>query len=85
MQRLKTSYSNAKDILPPGLLRQLQEHFQGGLLWVPPLKPGAARARYLEARNRRIAADRRRGKSIAALGAAYGLTAERIRQIVRGG
>jgi len=33
-QKVKRDYANAKDVLPPELLRAVQEHFIG-LLWVP--------------------------------------------------
>lgn len=42
--RTTTSYHNATQVLPPGLLAEVQRHFNGHL-WVPASEPQAMRMR----------------------------------------
>lgn len=75
-------YANAADVLPPGLLRKVQQHWQG-LLWIPLLE--GRKTRGDRQRNRQILLEYDRGRTTAELAEKYSLSQERIRQIVRKG
>ena len=77
------SYANARDILPGEVLRMLQAHFEGGLLWVPPQEARRGKTRDHQARDEEIQAQKDRGVATKALAQKYGLSEERIRQIAR--
>jgi Mor family transcriptional regulator len=76
-------YANARDILPKTLLREVQRHFPGGLLWIPPPQRRRFKTRGLERRNQRLARDAREGLSLRDLSRKYGLSAERVRQLLK--
>lgn len=83
-------YLNAADVLPPRLLRQVQEYVQGRELYIP--KGSAERAgwgqrngtkRRLELRNQEIRRRYAAGERIHSLMDAYYLSYDSIRKIVR--
>jgi len=83
-------YLNAEDVLPPHLLRQVQEYVQGRELYIP--KGSEERAgwgerngtrRQLELRNQEIRLRYARGEHIHSLMEAYCLSYDSIRKIVR--
>lgn len=76
------AYANAQKVLPRALLREVQRHFEGGLLWVPARRRQRRKTRTDSERNRNIALDNRRGATIRSLAEKYGLSKERIRQIL---
>lgn len=77
------SYANARRVLPRGLLRHVQRHFHGGLLWVPSPTRRRAKTRGDVERNRRMRAAKHRGVPVRKLAARYRLSEERVRQILR--
>lgn len=79
---MKKEYANARDVLPPSLLRRIRAHWQG-LLWIPILEGRRRKTRHDAARDRRIVRDHLRGRSTAELAQEFSLSRERIRQIVR--
>lgn len=79
---MKKEYANARDVLPPSLLRQVQAHWQG-LLWIPVRERRPRKTRADAARDRRIVRDHLRGRPTAELAEEFALSQERIRQIVR--
>jgi Mor family transcriptional regulator len=76
-------YANAREILPAEILEALQRHFEGGLMWVPARERRRRKTEEQADRNRRILRDHRRGAGTSALAGRYGLSTERIRQILR--
>lgn len=80
----ETSYANAREVLPAKLLAAVQRHFEGGMLWVPK-RLGRGDTEQNLARDEKIARSARQGMTLSALAKSYGLSAERIRQIVREG
>jgi len=83
-------YLNAEDVLPPHLLRQVQEYVQGRELYIP--KGSEERAgwgerngtkRKLELRNQEIRHRYARGERIHRLMDEYYLSYDSIRKIVR--
>jgi len=84
MQRsTPNGYANARKVLPADVLDALQRFFEGGLLWVPSRERRRRKTVEQADRNRRIHRDHRRGLGTSALADRYGLSTERIRQIVR--
>jgi Mor family transcriptional regulator len=77
------AYANAKNVLPGTLLRKVQAYFQGGLLWIPPIARRRLKTRKDAERNRRIFRDKAKGLSTTLLAEKYGLSEERIRQVLR--
>jgi len=80
-------YINAKDVLPPGLLREIQKHLCGGLLYVPKAKKaawGAANGTRadLRRRNGEILAAYRDGATIEGLMETYCLSESSIKKII---
>lgn len=75
------SYTNARRVLPPTLLRAVQSRWTG-LLWIPARRRRRVKTRLQELRNRRILQARRKGLSLRALARLFLLSKERIRQIV---
>jgi hypothetical protein len=77
------AYANAREILPVPILQVVQTHFEGGLLWVPPRQARREKTRGHVERNRQILAEKAAGASTKVLSQRYGLSEERIRQLVR--
>jgi len=77
------SYANAREILPVPVLQVVQTHFEGGLLWVPPRQARREKTRGHVERNRQILEEKAAGASTKDLSRRYGLSEERIRQLVR--
>lgn len=82
-------YQNAKDLLPPELVRRLQEYIQGGYLYVPVetgqkqrwgARSGSRQA--LDRRNDRIRQARQGGASVEELARRYYLSPSAIRKIL---
>ena len=65
------------------MLLTLQCHFEGGLLWVPPREARKEKTKGHAERNRQIRREKAEGASTGFLAQKYGLSAERIRQLVR--
>ncbi|MBP1993544.1 CD3324 family protein [Paenibacillus eucommiae] len=83
------SYKNGKDVLPPNLLKQLQEYIQGEIIYIP--KKGQKRAGWgenngtrviIEQRNREIFHKYENGKTVLELIQAYHLSEDSIRKII---
>lgn len=83
------SYVNGRDVLPPGLLEELQGYIQGELLYIP--KRAEERVRWGEnsgsrqeiaARNEEIFCKHRSGCSVNELQKRYHLSEESIRKII---
>lgn len=81
-------YENARDILPESLLRQVQKHVSGKLVYIPARERKRAWGsesgyrQYLNERNRLIRAEFALGESVEALADAYHLSCESIKRIV---
>lgn len=82
-------YRNGKDVLPPELLKKLQEYVDGELIYVP--KQGRKRAGWgeingtrsaIQRRNREISKLYRSGRTICQLACEYNLSEDSIRKIV---
>lgn len=83
------SYKNGKDILPPGLLKELQKYIDGELIYVP--KQTEQRAgwgeingtrRLIARRNQEIYRQYTNGMSVMELIRAYHLSEDSIRKII---
>ncbi|MRN55808.1 CD3324 family protein [Paenibacillus monticola] len=83
------SYVNGKDVLPPGLLEELQGYIQGELLYIP--KKNEERVKWGEisgsrqeiaSRNEEIFCCHRSGSSVPELQKKYHLSEESIRKII---
>ena len=83
------SYVNGKDVLPPGLLEELQGYIQGELLYIP--RKTEQRVRWGEnsgsrqeiaSRNEEIFSSHRSGSSISELQMKYHLSEESLRKII---
>ena len=72
---LSRRYANAKEVLPPELYRQVQEHFTG-LLWVSP------DTQFYAERRRLVLALKEQGVSTQEISKLAGVTTRRVRQIV---
>jgi len=77
------AYANARNILPVRVLNTVQNHFEGGLLWVPPRASRREKTKGHLERNRQILLEKADGASTKVLARKYGLSDERIRQLVR--
>lgn len=82
-------YVNAKDLLPDGLVKELQGYIQGGYIYIPTgqgqQKRWGERTGYrmeLQQRNSRIVEEFRGGVSMECLADRYGLSVYAIRKIV---
>lgn len=82
-------YRNAKDVLPPNLLRELQRYIEGQLLYVPTAderragwgeRSGARRE--IAERNAEISRRYRSGWTVQELERRYHLSGDSIRKIV---
>lgn len=83
------NYKNGRDVLPPSLLKELQQYIQGDLIYIP--KPTNQRAHWGEVSGtRKLLADRNQeicrfyasGWSVSELENKYHLSVESIRKIV---
>jgi len=83
------SYKNGKDILPPSLLKQLQEYIQGEIVYIP--KREQKRAGWGENNGTRLIIERRNkeiyrlyksGWTIVELIQSYHLSEDSIRKII---
>ncbi len=83
------TYKNGKDILPPGLLKELQKYIEGELVYIP--KGSATRAGWgenngtrqqMQSRNREIYIRYKNGASTLELTKLYHLSEDSIRKIV---
>lgn len=75
---------NAATVLPPRLLRQVQKYCQG-LIWVPGLERVRRKTIDHPERDSKILSERAKGASVALLAKQYGLSRERIKQILWSG
>ena len=84
------SYIKAEEILPEGLIRQIQEDADGVYIYIPR-KPGTRHAwgqetdykAELKLRNDRIRSDYAAGESVALLSRRYHLSEKSIRRILQ--
>lgn len=83
------SYKNGKDVLPPGLLRELQKYIDGELIYVPKKEKRRAgwgelngTRRLIEKRNQDIYREYMNGKPILELIRTYHLSEDSIRKII---
>ncbi|WNR43626.1 CD3324 family protein [Paenibacillus roseipurpureus] len=83
------SYKNGKDVLPPNLLKQLQEYIQGEIVYIP--KKEQKRAGWGENNGTRIIIERRNreifrlyqtGSSVMELIKVFHLSEDSIRKII---
>ncbi|MNI12583.1 Mor transcription activator family protein [compost metagenome] len=83
------SYKNGKDVLPPSLLKQLQEYIQGEIIYIP--KKGQKRAGWgenngtrilIERRNREIFRMYQSGTTVLELIKSFHLSEDSIRKII---
>ena len=74
-RRVKHKYGNAKDILPPELLREVQQHFTG-MMWVP------AHTQFFAVRRKLVLALKGQGVSAREIAKLAGVTPRRVRQIL---
>lgn len=74
--RTTTSYHNATQVLPPGLLAEVQRHFNGHL-WVPAAEPQAVRTR------QRVEQLHQAGVGTREIAEMVQLSQRRVQQIVR--
>lgn len=83
------SYKNGKDVLPPSLLKQLQDYIQGEIIYIP--KKEQKRAGWgenngtrliIEKRNREIYGQYKSGSTIFELIQMYHLSEDSIRKII---
>ena len=82
---------NARDLLPDGLVKELQRYIQGGYLYVP-IDPAQQKhwgeasgyRQELQQRNRQILEEYRQGASIDGLAQRYCLSESAVRKIVYG-
>lgn len=82
-------YSNANDLLPEALVRQLQQYIQGGYLYVPVDRACVRRwgeatgyRQELQRRNHQIKEAFRQGATIDELSERYFLSVHAIRKII---
>ncbi|MBN2795570.1 MAG: hypothetical protein JXR88_09205 [Clostridia bacterium] len=81
-------YKNAAELLPPDLLRDLQEYFSGGIIYVPKTTEKArwgelsGTRRDIDVRNTKIRKMFKSGMNIADLSGRFYLSEETIKKIV---
>lgn len=80
-------YENARDILPPELLRQIQRYVSGKAIYIPSAETkrwgeSSGYRRFLRDRNRAIRSAFAAGEAIEALAGRFCLSVESIRRIV---
>ncbi|MFD0870626.1 Uncharacterized conserved protein [Chlamydia abortus] len=83
------SYKNGKDVLPPSLLKQLQEYIQGEIIYIPKREKKRAGwgenngARLLlERRNKEIYRQYKNGSKMVELIQTFHLSEDSIRKII---
>lgn len=83
------SYKNGKDVLPPGLLKELQKYIDGELVYIPKRDDRRAgwgemngTRRMIEKRNEEIYRKYMSGSSIMELIRSYHLSEDSIRKII---
>ena len=74
-QRVKQKYGNAKNVLPPELLREVQKHFTG-MMWVP------AHPQFFALRRQLVLELKGQGVLTREIAKLAGVTTRRVRQIV---
>ncbi len=74
---MTTSYANARDILPPDLLAEVQKHCTG-LVWIPSPKT------FLRERRQLILTLRGEGVPTKEIARLAGITTRRVNQILAG-
>ncbi len=82
-------YKNAADVLPEALIAQIRRYVEGEAIYIPKAERrtkwgenSGTRNEYND-RNRRIADERRQGKTVAELSERYCLSEDSIRKILR--
>lgn len=81
-------YKNAAELLPPDLLRDLQEYFSGGIIYVPKTTEKArwgelsGTRRDIDVRNTKIRKMFKSGMNITDLSGRFYLSEETIKKIV---
>lgn len=83
------SYKNGRDILPPSLLKQLQDYIQGEIIYIPKKEQKRAgwgenngTRLYIERRNNEIFRQHKSGMTMAELVRTYHLSEDSIRKII---
>lgn len=76
--------ASARRLIPPALLRRVQEHVDGALVWIPVRQRHLRKTSGHAARNRAMRKERARGASIRQLSMQFRLSVARAWQIVRG-
>lgn len=82
------SYKNAQELLPPDLLKDLQEYFSGGIIYVPKTSKKAAwgelsgTRRDIDKRNQNIRRMFKTGIKVPELADTFYLSEETIKKIV---
>ncbi|HHW10703.1 MAG TPA: hypothetical protein GXX29_12095 [Firmicutes bacterium] len=83
-------YSNAKEVLPAHLLREVQKHVEGVLLYIPsadehrrPWGSLTGLRQELKTRNEAIREEYRRGAGLEFLAEKYHLSYDTVRKIIR--
>ena len=82
-------YRNAGALLPPDLLKQLQKHCEGCVIYVPKRSKSAAwgkingTRRHYDERNREIYKKHKDGTPVKELSRTYYLSEDSIRKIIR--
>jgi DNA-binding NarL/FixJ family response regulator len=76
-KRVTTTYANARRVLPPDLLASIQQHYSGGLLYIPP-----AGAAYFTERRWLILELRSRGVKTAEIARMACVSPRRVLQIL---
>lgn len=83
------SYKNGKDVLPPGLLKELQKYIDGELVYIPKRDDRRAgwgemngTRRMIEKRNQEIYRKYMSGSSVMELIRSYHLSEDSIRKII---
>jgi len=81
-------YQNAKDVLPPNLLKEIQKHINGGMLYIPSKgnkyqwgELSGYKVK-LNIRNNEIRANYKLGKTVSELATEYYLSIDSIKKIV---
>ncbi len=74
-RRVKHKYANAKNVLPPELLSEVQKHFTG-MMWVP------AHTQFFAVRRRLVLELKAQGVSTCEIAKLAGVTPRRVRQIL---
>lgn len=75
---------NARRAVPADLLRQLWEHVEGVLLWVPVRVRRRDKTRQLPQRDEQIRKARVRGELLRVLAARYGISVNRVSEVCAG-